>query len=355
MKFGLNSPARIDSWKDMTVAEDLGFTSVWFYDSQMLYSDIYATMTLVAEHTRHIRIGTGIAVPSNRIAPVTAHSIATINQMAPGRAMLGIGTGFTGRNMMGLPPVRLDDLREHVRICRALLRGEEVLYREGKRERWIRFMHPDRGYINIKQSIPIVIAAQGPRALEVAGEVGDGWMAPVCDVQVFKENFDAVKSAAKHAGRDVHNFNATMFAAACVLQPGESLTSARVLSQMGPMAAVALHALWETSAVAAQLPSSLRSIYEKYRDEYVAKLDLPADRRYLKVHEGHTIYVKPGEERFLTAEVIAAFSMTAPRERIIERIRELEAAGLDEIAFCIPNDGARERIEELGREIVSRY
>jgi hypothetical protein len=59
--------------------------------------------------------------------------------------------------------------------------------------------------------------------------------------------------------------------------------------------------------------------------------------------------------RFLTAEVIAAFSMTAPRERIIERIRALDAAGLDEIAFCIPNDGVRERIEELGREIVSRY
>ena len=61
----------------------------------------------------------------------------------------------------------------------------------------------------------------------------------------------------------------------------------------------------------------MRSIYERYRDEYVGKLDVPADRRYLKVDEGRTIYVKPGEERFLTAEVIAAFSMTAPRERII--------------------------------------
>jgi hypothetical protein len=74
-------------------------------------------------------------------------------------------------------------------------------------------------------------------------------------------------------------------------------------------------------------PSSLRSTYEKYRDEYVDKLDVPADRRYLKVHEGHTIYVKPGKERCLTPEVIAAFSTTAPRERLIERIRELEAAG----------------------------
>jgi len=84
-------------------------------------------------------------VPSNRIAPVTAHSIATINQMAPGRVMLGIGTGFTGRNMMGLPPVPLAAMREHIQLCRGLLSGDEVLYREGKRERWIRFMQLDRG------------------------------------------------------------------------------------------------------------------------------------------------------------------------------------------------------------------
>ena len=53
--------------------------------------------------------------------------------------------------------------------------------------------------------------------------------------------------------------------------------------------------------------------------------------------------------------MIAAFSMTAPREHIIERIRELEVAGLDEITFSVPNEGTRERIEELGREIVSHY
>ena len=149
-------------------------------------------------------------------------------------------------------------------------------------------MHPDRGYINVKAKIPIIIAAQGPKALEVTGEIGDGWMAPVSNVEGFKQNFETVKSAAKRAGRSAQNFSATMFAAACVLKPGESLGSARGLSQMGPMAAVALHALWKGLAVAAQLPSSLRSIYEKYRDEYVNKLDVPADRRYLKVHEGHT-------------------------------------------------------------------
>jgi alkanesulfonate monooxygenase SsuD/methylene tetrahydromethanopterin reductase-like flavin-dependent oxidoreductase (luciferase family) len=355
MEFGLNFPARIDAWKDLVVAEDLGFTSAWFYDSQMLYSDIYVTMALVAEHTKRIRIGTGIAVPSNRIAPVTAHSIATINQMAPGRVMLGIGTGFTGRNMMGLPPVPLAALREHVNMCRSLLRGEDVLYREGKRERWIRFMHPDRSYINIKDPIPIIVAAQGPKALEAAGAVGDGWMAPFCDPQSFRQNLATVRAAARGAGRPTDNFTAIMFAAACVLRPGESLSSQRVMDWVGPIGAVALHALWEASAVASQLPPTLRPHWERYRDEYVAKLDTPPDRRYYKVHEGHMIYMKPGEEQFVTPEVIDAFSLTAPREEIIGRIKDLEAAGLKEIAFCLPNDGARPMIEELAREIVSKY
>ncbi len=97
MEFGLNFPARIDAWKDLVAAEDLGFTSAWFYDSQMLNSDVYATMALAAEHTKKIRIGTGIAVPGNRIAPVTAHSIAT----SPGSNGPSVGPYFKRANLIG--------------------------------------------------------------------------------------------------------------------------------------------------------------------------------------------------------------------------------------------------------------
>ena len=181
MEFSISYPARPDAWKDLQIAEDHGFTQAWFYYSQLLYSDVYVCMALAAEHTKRIKLGTGVAIPSNRIEPVTAHSIATINQLAPGRAMLGVGTGFTGRNTMGLPPVQLGRFREYVQICRKLLRGEEALFREGKRERWIRFLHPDRGYINIKNPIPIFIAANGPKAVELAGELADGWITARAD------------------------------------------------------------------------------------------------------------------------------------------------------------------------------
>src|ERR1700733_2311518 len=191
MEFALAYPAKVDAWKDLVIAEDHGFTQCWFYDSQMLYSDVYVTMALAAEHTKHIKLATGVAIPSNRIEPVTAHSIATINLLAPGRTVLGVGTGFTGRNTMGLPPIPLDQLRDYVAMVRKLLRGEEVTYREGKRERAIRFLHQDHGYINLKDPVPIHIAADGPKALELAGEIGDGWLTVMAGAPRFRQKIEA--------------------------------------------------------------------------------------------------------------------------------------------------------------------
>ena len=81
-----------------------------------------------AEYENVSKLGTGVAVASSRIAPVTVHSIATINQLAPGRVILGFGTGHTGRRVMGLPPVKQADFREQARLIHDLLRDGEGLY-----------------------------------------------------------------------------------------------------------------------------------------------------------------------------------------------------------------------------------
>src|SRR5260221_14593530 len=132
MEFGISYPARPDAWKDLVIAEDHGFTQAWFYDSQMLYSDVYVCMAIAAEHTKRMKLATGVAIPSNRIEPVTAHSIATINLLAPGRAILGVVTGFTGPNTMGFSPVPLEKMQAYIEMVGSLLRGEEGLYRDGK-------------------------------------------------------------------------------------------------------------------------------------------------------------------------------------------------------------------------------
>ncbi len=354
MEFGIAYPARPDAWKDLLMAEDHGFTHAWFYDSQMLYSDVYACLALAAEHTKKITLATGVAIPSNRIAPVTAHSIATINLLAPGRVILGIGTGFTGRNTMGLPPVPLRFVRNYLQQCRALLRGEEALYREGAYERWIKFLHPDHGYINLRDPIPIYFAANGPNALELTGELADGWITTLSDPESFARNLALVAKGAAKTGRVLQDFPTVALSTACVLQPGESVTSPRVIERVGPFVAVALHALWEQSAVAADLPASLTDLYDRYHTEYVARMKTPPDRRYLEVHEGHLIYLKPGEEPYINETLIRGFSLTGTGEEIIARLKALEAVGLKQVAIQVVTRG-REMIEEFSREVIAKY
>lgn len=353
MEFGIAYPARPDAWKDLVLAEEHGFSHAWFFDSQMIYSDVYVCMALAAERTKHIKLCTGVAIPGNRIAPVTAHSIATINQLAPGRVILGLSTGFTGRNTMGLPPIPLGTLREHVEMCRSLLAGEEVLYRDGNRERWIKFLHPDHGYINLKDPIPIHIAANGPKALELTGECGDGWITTLSDPASFQKNLAKVHAGATKAGRsdDLPN---VVLSTACVLQPGEAATSQRVIDRVGPFAIVGLHALWEQSAVASDLPPDLQELYDRYDKEYVANLKTPTDRRYLEVHEGHLIYLKPGEEHYLNETLIRGFSLTGTGEEIVARIKALEDVGVQQIAIQVVNNGP-EMIEEFSREVIAKY
>jgi 5,10-methylenetetrahydromethanopterin reductase len=312
-------------------------------------------MALAAEHTRRIKLGTGVAIPSNRIEPVTAHAIATINLLAPGRAILGLGTGFTGRNTMGLPPVKIERMREYIQMCRKLLRGEEVVYREGRRERGIRFLHPNHGYINLKDPIPIHVAANGPKMLELAGELGDGWITALSDPDHIRANFKHLAAGAARAGRKLSNFPAMLLTSACVLKPGESAASARAIQRVGPFAVVLLHKTWEASAITSSAASPFQKQWERYRDEYVAKLKTPEDRRYLEVHEGHLIYLKPGEEKYLDDALIRASTLTGTADEIIARLRALEAAGLRQVAIQVVYPQGREMIEEFSRAIIAKY
>ena len=101
MRFGIVSPAIPGLVAKCETAEALGFDQAWLFDSHMVYADVYVIMALCAERTRRMCFGTGIAVAPSRIAPITAHSIATLNQLYPGRVALGLGTGNTGRRTMG--------------------------------------------------------------------------------------------------------------------------------------------------------------------------------------------------------------------------------------------------------------
>jgi 5,10-methylenetetrahydromethanopterin reductase len=106
MKFGIAIPTDSDSWRLVRRAEELGFHHAWFYDTQLLSADCFVAMAACAMKTTRIRLGTGVLIPSNRIAAVTANAFASLNKLAPGRIDFGISTGFTGRRTMGLGVAR---------------------------------------------------------------------------------------------------------------------------------------------------------------------------------------------------------------------------------------------------------
>ena len=124
MKFGVTVAPRVSDWRLFVDLEEMGYDCAWAADSQMLYSDAYAVLALAAANTSRIRLGTGVSVAGVRLAPVTAHSIATINQLAPGRVFLGIGTGHTAMRVMGKDPMKAKAFREYLRVLRALLHGD---------------------------------------------------------------------------------------------------------------------------------------------------------------------------------------------------------------------------------------
>ena len=370
MDFSITFNTYPDAWKDAQIAEDLGFTNAWFYDQQLMTSDVYACMALAAQHTRRIKLGTGVVAPSNRIAPVTATAIATINYLAPGRVILGVGVGgYSARRAMGMKPIPIKRMKEYIQQVRGLLNGEDVLYREGKRERWIRLLHPPKGWINTDDPIPIFIAANGPKALGAIGALpADGWITWVGgmettaqQVQDLQTGFASIAAGAQAAKREGAKPYTSVLTTSCVLRDGETLMSPRVVERVGPFAIHPAHASWELryhlqDAVSEQYSrhTGVGEEYGRYIEEYGASIGSPPDRRYLDVHKGHLLFFKPGEERFLQESMIRA-TLTARGEEIIERLKAWEAAGVDDVQIQVVGNDGRELVEEFSREVIAKY
>jgi 5,10-methylenetetrahydromethanopterin reductase len=318
-------------------------------------------MALAAEHTRTMTLGTLVAIPSNRIAPVTASAVATLNALAPGRIILGIGTGFTGRNTMGMPPLPVARMVEYIRQVRGLLAGEDVLFKDGKYERWIRLLTTERavGCVNLDDPIPIHVAANAPKALAATGEVGEGWITVAQDASGSRTGAAAVAAAAHGAGRTLDGGRpyTTMLTTGCVLAAGEALDAPRVVRRVGPVVVVGIHAIWESARGGHGFGISddaTAEAFGAYIDDYAAKRGSPADRRYLDVHEGHMIYLKDGEEAFVVPELIPALTLTGDPEAVLQQVRELAAAGVDNLALQAIPGLARPLIEEFSTHVIAR-
>ena len=350
MQFGIAVATSADSWKVVQRAEELGFTHAWFYDTQMLSADCFVAMGAAAVKTSRIRLGTGVLIPSNRIAPVTANAFATLNKLAPGRIDLGVGTGFTGRRAMGLDAMKLADMEEYLRVVMALLREETVETEfEGKRRK-IRFLNPELGLINTRDPIALHISAYGPKARALVAKMGAGWVNFVGDLNAGLAALEDMQKSWQEAGRDRSQLGAVAFALGCVLAPGEPYDSPRAMAQAGPRAALILHraadealaGLRNSTPPHPSTAAAVRAYVEMARGYQ------PEDARYLSNHRGHLMFVRPEERPYVSADLIRTASFTAPEKELIERVKTLQDAGYTQFTIQIV-PGQESAIEDWAR------
>lgn len=353
MDFGFVFFGSVQIYPEVVLAEKRGFTHAWLYDSQMLASDVYAALALCAANTQKIFLGPGVTNPASRIAPMTACAIASINALAPGRTILGIGTGNTARRTLGMPAARLSQLRDHIRICRDLLAGKTTDYQEGERRRLIRFLNPKSGAINIKQRVPIYVAASGAKSLELAGEIADGIILfGAVSPSLIDFAMDHVRAGAERAGRNPKKIYSLCMTAFHLTKPGEKLETPRVRKAIGPFVTSSSNLYAFAALDPNDLPADLRDDIMAFKYAYRVP-DEPIETRHLKMYSDYLQGFKKEHEPLVTEKMIRATTLTGTREEVIEAIHAMKKAGINQVAIQAVTD-PRETIETFAKEIIRR-
>lgn len=346
MDFGVIFLSHVESYKEAAFAESKGFTHAWFGDSQMVWADVYQCMALCATKTTTIKLGTNVTNPSSRIAPVTACNFATLNRLAPGRVIMGIGTGNTARRTLGMPAAKLADLRTHVEVCRGLLNGKTVPYQEGERRRMIRFLNPDSGFINLKNPIPVYVAGSGPKTLELAGEIGDGVIlfGTIGD-SLLGYALSHIQRGAERAGKRWEDLYILVLSVVHFSRPGESL--ADLQQAVGPLVVSACNIFALSVTDPYQLPGDIRDDLMAFKNAYRTP-NTPIETRHLDLYTGYCAEFKPEHAPLVTERMIKETTLTGTPEEIRARIRKMAAMGVKQVAVA----GTESELTEFATHVI---
>src|SRR5437867_7348093 len=179
----------------MTLIESVeaaGFDGVGILDSQMLCRDTFVILSQAATRTSRLALFPAVTNPFTRHASVLAGAIQTVEELAPGRVKFVIGTGYTSASTIGRKPATLAEMRACIATVRGLLAGESVDF-DGT---------PGRLGYAAKRRIPIVMAASGPKAIELAGEIADGALLLVgFNRGIVEKALEHLERGARRSGR----------------------------------------------------------------------------------------------------------------------------------------------------------
>ena len=303
-------------------AEAAGFDYGWLFDSHVLWREPYVLLTLMAQATSRLRLGTCVTNPATREPSVTASTLAVLDEISGGRMDLGIGRGDSARRVLGKPPTTMATLEEAVVVIKALVEGRPVEY-EGKA-----LSLPWTG----SWTLPVWVAGYGPMALAMTGRVADGIILQLADPDLIRWFVGQVRDAASAAGRD----------------PGSIKVQAAAPAHVGPLDVGRERTRWFPALVS----NHVVDLVNKYPRE-----DLPESLTgYITDRTGydylHHAEVGSSNAGFVGDEVTDRFCVLGSAEEHVAKLRELAEAGVDQFNLYLMNGDEEAQLEIYGRDII---
>jgi probable F420-dependent oxidoreductase len=331
MEFGIvlqNDPPAARVVELARQAELLGFTHVWTFDSHLLWQEPYVVYSQILANTRKVTVGPMVTNPATRDWTVTASLFATLNEMFGNRTICGIGRGDSAVRVINGKPVTLADLRESIGVIRALANGEQADYKGNLLQfPW-----------SVGSKLPIWVAAYGPKALALAGEIADGFILQLADPDITAWSIAAVRKAAADAGRDPASVTICVAAPAYVTEPGDDLAHARDQCRwFGGMVGNHVADLVERYGESTGLVPTELTDYIKGRSRY-----------------DYSRHGKPSNTStdFVPDAIVDRFCLIGPPEAHLDKLRRLRELGVNQFAVYDMHDAKDETIEAYGEHII---
>jgi len=314
----------------IALAESHGFEYGWTYDSHVLWQESFPLLTLAAQATTTMKLGHCVTNPGTREPTVLASGYATLHDISDGRMVMGIGRGDSARRYIGQQPVRVAEFERRCHMIRDFMNGHEVDWNDKQLQlKWVRPELPQ---------IPMYVAGYGPKALAVAGRVGDGVIIQLADPQIIQWIMDTARKAAEEAGRDPSELKCIVSAPSHI---SDDVADAREQVRWFP----------------AMVSNHVMDLIERYgTDGSVVPQELTdfvQARKFYDYDEHSRVGAKHGA--FVTDEICDRFCVLGNAEQAVEKLRELESIGVDQFNIYLMTHGQEDDLAIYGSSIIPAF
>ena len=328
LKFGIEFVPREPYWKMIyyTIqAEKRGFDYLWITD-HFNNRNVYVTLTAAAVYTEKMKLGPGVTNPYLINPVMTAQAVASLNEIAPGRVVLGIGAGDkTTLDCAGVEMKKpLTAVRETIEIVRRMMEGESVTF-EGKvfKAKGAKFLFKPRG------RIPVYVGAQGPKMLEMAGKIGEGVLINACHPKDVGYAVDCAKKGIKEAGKKMTDVDIAAYTSFSVHEDLEKASKAAI------------------PVVAYIVAGSPSIILERHGIDLKKAEEI---REALKAAQWGQAFGS------VSSEMIKAFSVCGTPDMCIDRINQLLKSGISQFVVGSPTGpNVRKSIDLISDKIIPHF